>query len=423
MVFALPAQALPTLLTSRPRPLLDCKVPCDTRSPAKGLHALPEAYPSSFRVRNTFIDTSAQRSPSLEAVFRERDVSTCPASHAGRLKGIFGEASAAGEADIEAPVRQVQNSPVRSSQAWQAGDATPDGAEEPRLHPCVAPVAILRLAEMLDRPAPQAALSTLQSPTNVGLPAGCCEVQHELAWNLLPACCNAELAKALPQTDAPSARGMLGSSVLDVSGIIPSTELGRLWSQACVASSCADAVGHGHMAGGFQQPTLAPAGTDAAFPLAAPSRPDLLCEAQQEQLLASLQGLAVGPAWRMPVDPGCSVAQLPQRGGGSSSDASPCSLLVATGHVVPLAPGLVTTPPAPPSQPAPGSPELPSVGSAGHATGQCKPCAFVHSTSCQSGLACQFCHLCEPGEKKRRRKEKLERLRAARKQRGATQGA
>jgi len=421
MAAVLPAQALPTLLTSRPRPLLDCKVPCDAGSPAKGQHALQEAYPSAFRVRNTFIDTSAQRSPSLEAVFRERDVSTCPASHAGRLRGLFGEASTAHEVDDEVLVRHVQSGPFRSSQAFEAGDATPDGADEPRLHPYLAPVAILRLAEMLDRPVPHAALSTLQSPTNVGLPAGCCEMQHELAWNSPWTCCNTEMAKVLPQTDAPSAHGMLGSWVLDESGIFPGTELGRTWSQVCVASSGADAVGHGHMAGGFQQPMLPPAGSDVTFPLAAPSQPDLLCEAQQERSLGSLQGLAVGPALRMPVDPGCSVVQLPQRGGGSSSDASPCSMLVAAGHAVPLAPGLVTTPSAPPSQPAPGSPELPSVGSAGHASGQCKPCAFVHSTGCQHGPACQFCHLCEPGEKKRRRKEKLERLRAARKLRNATE--
>jgi len=418
MVVGLPAQALPTLLTSRPRPLLDCKVPCDTRSPAKGLHALPEAYPSSFRVRNTFIDTSAQRSPSLEAVFRERDVSTCPASHAGRLRGLFREASAAGEADVEASVRQVQRSPVRSSQACQAGDATPDGADEPRLHPCVAPVARLRLAEMLDMPAPSAALSTLQSPTNVGLPVGYYEMQHEQAWNSQVACCNGEFSKLLPQADVPSAHGVLGSSVLDQSATIPGKELGCPWSQARVAGSGADAVNHDQMAVGVQQPTFAPAGTDAGLPPAPPARPDLLFEAQQGQLVTSLQGLNVGPALRMLVDPGCAVALPLQQGRGGGSDAR---MLAAAGHAVPLAPGLVTTPPAPPSQPAPGSPELPSVGSAGHASGQCKPCAFVHSTGCQHGPACQFCHLCEPGEKKRRRKEKLERLRAARKLRNATE--
>jgi len=60
-------------------------------------------------------------------------------------------------------------------------------------------------------------------------------------------------------------------------------------------------------------------------------------------------------------------------------------------------------------------PALPSEGSVGHAAGWCKPCAFVYTTGCAHGQACQFCHLCEPGEKKRRRKAKMERRRAAQK--------
>jgi len=55
-----------------------------------------------------------------------------------------------------------------------------------------------------------------------------------------------------------------------------------------------------------------------------------------------------------------------------------------------------------------GSPELPTVGSASHRLGLCKPCAFVFTAGCQSGINCQFCHLCEQGEKKRRKKEKRE---------------
>jgi len=168
------------------------------------------------------------------------------------------------------------------------------------------------------------------------------------------------------------------------------------------------------VAAGFQQLVSAPIGAGTCLP-----RPGFLLEAEQRQLIAGLQGLALAPAPGAPQDAGCAVAPLQQPGGGVGSDASPCSMLVAARHAVPLAPGLVTGPPAPPRHPAPGSPELPSVGSAGHASGQCKPCAFVHSTGCQGGPACQFCHLCEPGEKKRRRKEKLERMRAARKLRGA----
>eukprot|EP00930_Biecheleria_cincta_P037359 TRINITY_DN2562_c0_g1_i4.p1 TRINITY_DN2562_c0_g1~~TRINITY_DN2562_c0_g1_i4.p1 ORF type:complete len:385 (+),score=83.15 TRINITY_DN2562_c0_g1_i4:134-1288(+) len=53
-----------------------------------------------------------------------------------------------------------------------------------------------------------------------------------------------------------------------------------------------------------------------------------------------------------------------------------------------------------------GTPEMPTVGSSGHYLGTCKPCAFLFSKGCSSGVGCTFCHLCPPGEKKRRQKFK-----------------
>mmetsp|Transcript_64186 Transcript_64186/g.150664 ORF Transcript_64186/g.150664 Transcript_64186/m.150664 type:complete len:268 (-) Transcript_64186:211-1014(-) len=47
-----------------------------------------------------------------------------------------------------------------------------------------------------------------------------------------------------------------------------------------------------------------------------------------------------------------------------------------------------------------------TMGSAGHDEGNCKPCAFVYTKGCQSGMQCAFCHLCPPGEKDRRKKVK-----------------
>merc|ERR1719491_799181 len=75
----------------------------------------------------------------------------------------------------------------------------------------------------------------------------------------------------------------------------------------------------------------------------------------------------------------------------------------ATGAVAP-------PPPPPPHGPAPGSLELPSLGSYGHASGDCRPCAFLHTKGCSSGPACKFCHLCGPGERKRRLREKREKM-------------
>lgn len=53
-----------------------------------------------------------------------------------------------------------------------------------------------------------------------------------------------------------------------------------------------------------------------------------------------------------------------------------------------------------------GTPDMPTVGSAWHWMGTCKPCAFLHTKGCGSGVECEFCHLCAPGEKKRRKKER-----------------
>lgn len=57
-------------------------------------------------------------------------------------------------------------------------------------------------------------------------------------------------------------------------------------------------------------------------------------------------------------------------------------------------------------EPQLGSEELPTIGSQGHHLRQCKPCAFVHTKGCDSGVQCTFCHLCGLGEKKMRKKEK-----------------
>lgn len=71
-------------------------------------------------------------------------------------------------------------------------------------------------------------------------------------------------------------------------------------------------------------------------------------------------------------------------------------------------------PPAPPVGPAPGSEELPSIGSASHESGDCKPCAFLHTKGCEKGPACQFCHACGPEERRRRRREKMDARQVAR---------
>lgn len=66
----------------------------------------------------------------------------------------------------------------------------------------------------------------------------------------------------------------------------------------------------------------------------------------------------------------------------------------------PTLPPEITEAMEPPLQPS----MLASLGSVNHELGTCKPCAFIHTKGCQSGVECPFCHLCPPGEKKRRSK-------------------
>jgi len=93
---------------------------------------LPEdcpAYPS-LRIRNTFIDTTAERSPSLERFYREREVSTCPSAHIGRLRGLFQEAdvdtawTAADEADTRLPSEHPDTTSVSEASPCDAAGSS-----------------------------------------------------------------------------------------------------------------------------------------------------------------------------------------------------------------------------------------------------------------------------------------------------------
>merc|ERR1719499_1245628 len=85
--------------------------------------------------------------------------------------------------------------------------------------------------------------------------------------------------------------------------------------------------------------------------------------------------------------------------------------------------GASQLPPPPPPRPALGTAEFPSVGSRDHAAGCCRPCAFLHTKGCESGLACKFCHLCGPEVRKRRRQDKLQERRELHKARRERQTA
>lgn len=53
----------------------------------------------------------------------------------------------------------------------------------------------------------------------------------------------------------------------------------------------------------------------------------------------------------------------------------------------------------------------PSAGSAKHASGTCRPCAFVHSKGCVSGIECLFCHLCTSDDKRKLKRDQKKKRR------------
>lgn len=122
----------------------------------------------------------------------------------------------------------------------------------------------------------------------------------------------------------------------------------------------------------------------------------------QAEYWASVQMLAAQPQLAVPSPPAEWVPTLelahippPPPSASASADMLSTTCTLQAGQTLEAC-----------SDPVLGSPELPTVGSAGHCSGTCKPCAFMHSKGCSSGVQCSFCHLCFPGEKKRRKKER-----------------
>lgn len=85
-------------------------------------------------IRNTFIDTSAERSPSLERFLQTREVSTCPSSHIGRLRCLFAE-------------------PLELDDVCERAVPTPEtrsvSAGSPSLAPSTPPALVLTLTDVL----------------------------------------------------------------------------------------------------------------------------------------------------------------------------------------------------------------------------------------------------------------------------------
>jgi len=137
------SETLPTLLTSRRKVSDSGKNLAKRCAVEQPLRRLPDVYPMKIRVRNTFIDTAAERSPSLERFYTEREVTTCPSAHIGRFTGLFREAdSSVGGDDISDAQLPGETPKTCSSYDMSSDNAISIGAS-------AAPVLVLSLDDAI----------------------------------------------------------------------------------------------------------------------------------------------------------------------------------------------------------------------------------------------------------------------------------
>jgi len=340
---AIESNALPTLLCSRPRAAENVEALKRRRPAPVALEILEESAETpqpALRIKNTFIEGAARRSPSFETFYRERAVHTCPSKHAGRLANWLEDITAGGNVDV----------------------------------PSASPLGI-------------------QTPCSIQTPLADCLAQPQ----------------SLPQWFTPATSLLPGyMHTYQAEGFIPD-----IFAQAVAAPPAL----HSNL---VARPTLSLSSAlqpkFEALDQTQSHSPNLQCQASLAQPpphYSEFLSMPVAPGiggvdgcGRMQFQAGTVLPQLATRTLESTIASAPAS----NPELNLIAP---VQPPPPPTRPALGTPELPSLGSASHGSGDCKPCAFLYSKGCNSGLVCQFCHLCGPDERKLRRKEKLQTQREA----------
>jgi len=79
------------------------------------------------RIRNTFIDTTEELSPSLERFYKAREVNTCPSAHIGRFRSLFKEAGGWQDDDAAQGPDTTGASEASPCYKASAGPSTPEG--------------------------------------------------------------------------------------------------------------------------------------------------------------------------------------------------------------------------------------------------------------------------------------------------------
>jgi len=375
------SSGLPTLLSSRcsaPRPSA-LKCPGTPQKPpatfVKEAPRCPEDHAVMVCVHNTFIEYRELdlASPLAEEFGRVREALSCPASRVGRFASLFCEVAC--ELAGDAVVEEMPPSPV----PWRFAE-TP----EPEEHQAGLLVAKLHSSKfnsaaaefvpgqgsyhdedssyrdwLLSQHWDQSQL--LQQQFQVPFP-------HQLPSQQLP----------LQQLLQPQPQPMQQPPILEAGSRIAAGDARGVFGHVASVMMPAPPMA----------PPVMPSQGVSSTPLP-PQRPP-----------TSMTPL-IGFACQLFGEPPCGPPPFSPSAGCASPPSEPSA--VSLPAVPPAA--VVVASAAAPSCPAPGTAELPSLGSYLHRTGDCKPCAFLHTKGCENGLRCQFCHLCEPGEKKRRQKD------------------
>jgi len=325
-----------------------------------GLGSPNAASPSRFPVppipvRNTFLDSPVQRSPSLERFLGERKVRSTPVSrqNSGGLPGEEDGGQEAEEKEVQLEEAEVEDpftiaTPTGSVISTPRG---PLGHVPPFMQPGVHMGGSFR---------PSDATASSAAASLAAALAGGAAVAAVQRWGIAP-------GRDLTTEDSGSTAGSLRG----------------VGAGSAAGSTTAESIAGGPVAPPRSQPG------SGDVPGAEAVRRSFPVEFDAPDASFSARGALTAPPHE-----GSSLCGS----GGGSVALPPAAMAVASedGELRRSEGGTWWT----------SEGEVPNRGSAVHRWGACKPCAFVHKGGCETGVDCQFCHLCEPGEKKRRKKER-----------------
>jgi len=306
---------------------------------------------SFTRVRNTFIDTECELSPSLGPFLNRRLSQTCPAGRVGELQGVF---------CLDEDVADCKNaSSPRSTQTGSDDSANELRSEEDSFQEIVEEEVSYALLEE----------EVMATPTEWDLPC-------------------LEFLPSGPVAPEPYFRPFAYDNGMMTNG--------QLFAQ-CPRRVVSLASALGELSDDLQMRRVS-------------SEPQPACRQDLINQDASSAPHPRAMTWQRSEPLPVGEVRLPRGSEFFADFRSHLALPVHIQNQIASDDGMQEPPPSFDFR----SSALPSLGSADHASGTCSPCAFFHAGRCTSGLQCRFCHLCDADSRKRLKKEKLEMRRARR---------